>query len=70
MYERVSTLLADALYLYCIAGLFFAIAFVTIGRETYRFEGDWQRRWLSRFDFPRCSSPLAPPTSPLALSNW
>ncbi len=29
MYERVATLLVDALYLYGIAGLFFAIAFVT-----------------------------------------
>jgi len=31
MYERVATLLVDALYLYGIAGLFFAIAFVTTG---------------------------------------
>jgi len=31
MYERVATLLVDALYLYCIAGSFFAIAFVTSG---------------------------------------
>ena len=31
MYERVATLLVDALYLYCIAGSVFAIAFVTIG---------------------------------------
>jgi hypothetical protein len=31
MYERVATLLVDALYLYCIAGLSFAIAFVTTG---------------------------------------
>jgi len=31
MYERVATLLVGVLYLYGIAGLFFAIAFVTIG---------------------------------------
>ena len=31
MYERVATLLVDALYLYCTAGSFFAIAFVTSG---------------------------------------
>ena len=31
MYERVVALLVDALYLYCIAGLFFAIAFITTG---------------------------------------
>ena len=31
MYERVATLLVDALYLYCAAGSFFAIAFVTSG---------------------------------------
>ena len=31
MYERVATLLVGALYLYGIAGLFFAVAFVTTG---------------------------------------
>jgi hypothetical protein len=31
MYERVATLLVHALYLYGIAGLVFAIAFVTAG---------------------------------------
>jgi hypothetical protein len=31
MYERVATLLVDALYLYSIAGLVFAIAFVITG---------------------------------------
>ena len=31
MYERVATLLVGALYLYGIAGLVFAIAFVTTG---------------------------------------
>ena len=31
MYERVATLLVHALYLYGIAGLVFAIAFVTTG---------------------------------------
>ncbi len=31
MYERVATLLVDTVYLYGIAGLFFAIAFVTAG---------------------------------------
>ena len=31
MYERIATLLVDALYLYCIAGSFFALAFVTSG---------------------------------------
>ena len=31
MYERVATLLVGALYLYGVAGLFFAIAFVTTG---------------------------------------
>ena len=31
MYERVATLLVSALYLYGIAGLVFAIAFVTTG---------------------------------------
>ena len=31
MYERVATLLAHALYLYAIAGLVFAIAFVITG---------------------------------------
>ena len=29
MYERVATLLVDTLWLYCIAGLFFVIAFAT-----------------------------------------
>ena len=31
MYERVAIMLVDALYLYCIVGSFFAIAFVTSG---------------------------------------
>jgi hypothetical protein len=31
MYERVATLLVGTLYLYGIAGLFFAIAFATTG---------------------------------------
>ncbi len=31
MYERVATLLVGALYLYGVAGLFFAIAFVRTG---------------------------------------
>lgn len=31
MYERVATLLVDTLYLYGIAGLIFAIAFVVTG---------------------------------------
>jgi hypothetical protein len=33
MYERVATLLVDALYFYGIAGLVFAIAFVITGVE-------------------------------------
>src|SRR5258707_8455900 len=38
-------------------------------RETHRFAGNWKRRWLSRFDFPRFSSVLAPPALPLDYSN-
>jgi hypothetical protein len=65
MYERVATLLAHALYLYGIAGLVFAIAFVTAGVKRIDSQASGSGAGFHVLIFPGAAA-----LWPLLLRRW
>ena len=65
MYERVATLLVDALYLYGIAGLVFAIAFVVAGAKRIDSQAIGSGTGFRALIFPGAAA-----LWPLLLRRW
>jgi len=69
MYERIATLLVDALYLYGIAGLVFAIAFVTTGAKRIDSQVIGSSTGFRVLNFSKVQQPSGPRYFPRWVSS-